>query len=177
MLIIISFTTQRWEDGWEKQVATLIATDGSIAAFGDDAHAVPVTPEAVIPIGKSATVEGLRVTVLEAGEINDTTGLGITAEGYLYWFVHFTIENASNEMKYIHPIVDTQMQYNVNGNSIWEPNHKGECIPSLENGVPPLAAGDKFDCHLIYDVPLDYQPIYWVYTGTGIEAPAVFQVR
>jgi hypothetical protein len=176
-LFVISSIAQRWEDGWEKHLATLIATDDSIAAFGDGAHAVSITPEAVLPIGSTATVEDLRVTVLEAGEVNDTTGLRKTAVGYLYWFFHFSIENASDETKYIHPIVDTQMQYNVHCHGVWEPNRAGVCIPSLKNGIPPLATAAKFNCRLIYEVPLDDQPLYWVYTGVGYESLAVFQVR
>jgi hypothetical protein len=162
-------------DEFNKGLATLMATNPNIVAFGDGAHAVPITPQAAVPVGQLSTLEDLRVIVSHAGAAEDTAGLRITPEDHLYWVVEFTIENISAETIYLHPIVDSQMQYLVHGEFNWKPNQEGDCVPTVRNGVPPLAPKAKFDCKLLYLVPRDNQPLYWVFERDG--SYQVFQVR
>ncbi len=178
-MFVFSFVLQQQEDNWNKQLATIIATDSRVAAFGDDAHAIPITPEAALPIGESTVIGEIRVTVTSSAEATDITEIGPTPIGHLYWRVDFSVENLSDEQINIHPIVDSQMQYLVNGHYIWQPSQSGDCLPSLKEGVPALEPHSKFECSLIYPAPNDSQPLYWVYIDVAVdrELYAIFQVR
>lgn len=145
--------------------------------MGDGSYVVSLTPEAAISVGQSAIVDQLHVTVTHFEKVEDTTSLSITPENHLYWSIDFTLENVSDKEKYPHPLVDSQLQYIVNGQYIWETERYGNCMPSVKDGIPPLAPEAKFECKLIYFVPDDEQPVYWVYTSTGYEEYVVFRVR
>ena len=173
----LSFTLKRAVEDMERQLATLMATDDSITAPGDGAQVFPVTPEDTLSVGQSSVVDNVRVTVTYAQEVEDTTGLHITPEGYLYWVVQFTIENISDQEIYPNPIVSPQMQYSRNGRYIWELDSSGDCVPSYENGVFALEPQARVDCSLIYTVPRDDQPLYWVYISMCGEQYVVYRVR
>ncbi|HSD83550.1 MAG TPA: hypothetical protein VLG46_06820 [Anaerolineae bacterium] len=162
-------------DEFNRGLATLMATNPHISAFGDGAHAVPITPQAAISVGQLSILEDLHVTVSHAGAAEDTAGLRITPEDYQYWVIEFTLENISSKTIYPHPIVDAQMQYRVHEEFSWEPDHGGDCVPSVRKGVPPLEPQAKFECQPVYLVPHDNQPLYWVFERHGDFR--VFQVR
>ncbi len=113
-LIILAFIFvillfQSFEKAWSNQLATLIATDDSIVAFGDGGHVVPITYGSALNIGEIGTVFEIEITVDSAGFIKSAKNTSSERE---YWFVEFTGESISNEILYgINPGVNSQLQY------------------------------------------------------------------
>ncbi len=176
LFLIINATFRNWDS--QESIA---ASDTYSVAFGDGAHAVPITSTAVLSVGQSENLDSLRITVINANEvtkgIRNKDGVPVTAVGYVFWEVHFTIENISNNQKWPHPSVDSQIQYVVNGANTWIPEDEGVCTPSITKSVPTLEPGAKFDCKFIYHVPQNDQPVYWVFSTIGYESSVVFRVR
>ncbi len=164
---------------WDSQ-ESIAASDPNNVAFGDGAHAVPITATTVLSVGQSANLDSLRITVINANEVTyekkTADGVPATVEGYVFWEVHFTIENISNNEKWPNPSVDSQLQYVVNGANTWIPEDEGICTPSITKSVPTLEPGAKFDCTFIYHVPQNNLSAYWVFSTAGYESSAVFRV-
>jgi len=177
LLMIIAFIVLRLALGaWATQLNIMIATDDSIAAFGDGAHNVPITPEAALSVGQSAVINELRVTVTKTGEVEDTTGLPITAKGYLFWRVIYSVENVSKKEVYPHPSVQAQIQYEPYGDGfIRLIKGEGDCVPSIKKSRPALSPNARFVCDMIYEVPRGNQPLYWVFLDD--DENAVFRLR
>lgn len=177
LIIILAFIVLRLALGaWATQLNTMIATDDRIAAFGDGAHSVPITPEAALAAGQPAGINDLRVTVTKTGEVEDTTGLHITAVGYLYWRVVYSVENVSEKEVYLNPSVQAQIQYEPHGDGFtWQIYDVGECVSSTKTSGPGLSPNAMVVCDMIYEVPRGNQPLYWVFMDDGENV--VFRLR
>jgi len=157
--------------------ATLYATDDTIAELGDASHIVEITPDTILQIGETDTVFGLKVTLSNVGFISqeENTDPNHPRE---YWFVDFSVENISSGILYgIHPVVNTQLQYIIDGTYIWEMPDEYQCTPEIEflsNGLQP---NTSFQCRFIYSVPLDERSLFWVYTRTDIGADDSYEER
>ena len=170
------------ERGWEDQLATMIATDDSISAFGDDAHAVPITPSSALSPGETGTVFGVEITL-------DNTGFLKTAENVVgeweYWFVEFAGKSISNEIQYgINPDVEAQIQYLHGDSYIWSLHEFDQAKCDYGNTRKGINFGESFHCRFVYVVPADERNLYWVYTRTDNgndgeyeERYVVFQIR
>ncbi len=162
---------------WERDLDTASATDPSVENMGDDAHAVPITPEAALSIGQSASIDGLRVTVTGTGIGRGRQGQFLPSTDYMYFEMKYTVENTSAIVRYPNPPVDSQLQYMEGGVFLWKVGQEKDCSPSLKNGVRPLASSGKYECRSLYIVSKDEQPLYWVYFSRDRESCVVFRIR
>jgi hypothetical protein len=183
MLISISLVFQSFERSWNNQLATMIATDDSISAFGDDAHAIPITPDNVLKVLESGTVFGLEITLDNAGHFMSAEN--VIPGKWEYWFVEFSVKSISGEIQYgINPGVDAQLQYLQDGFYVWVLDEFDQKQCNNDNVLDGFELGEFFHCRFIYLVPADERNLYWVYamTGTGEDGSyeeryVVFQIR
>ncbi len=186
-LIILAFIFvvllfQSFEKAWSNQLATLIATDDSIVAFGDGAHAVPITSGSTLNIGETGTVFEIEITVDDAGLKEAAKN---TSGEWEYWFVKFTGESISNEILFgINPGVNSQLQYLDDNVYTWHLDEFEERQCDDENLTDGFIFGESFHCRYVYLVPTDERDLYWVFkrTDTGDDGEfeeryVVFQIR
>jgi hypothetical protein len=179
--ISVSLVFRSASNSWHNQLATLIATDDSITAPGDGAHAVSINPDEVLNVGDSSTVFGVEITLDNAGFIK-------SAENYLekmdYWFIEFTGKSVSDSIQYgVNPGVESQLQYLHGNDYIWIPDDYGQGQCNYDNVIDGFEMGETFHCRLVYLVPADERSLYWVYArtdsvdGSYEERFVVFQIR
>jgi len=180
--ISVSLVFRSFTNSWDSQLATLIATDDSIAAFGDGAHAVPIDPDNILSIGESSPIFGIEIALDNAGFIKSAENVSGSWE---YWFVEFSGKSIVDEIQYgINPNVEAQLQY-LHGNSyVWSLDEFELRQCNYGNVVKGFEPGDSFQCRFTYLVPADERNLYWVYArtdngtdGAYEERYAVFQIR
>jgi hypothetical protein len=180
--ISINLVSKSVSNNWDNQLATLIATDDSIVAFGDGAHAVPINPEDVLHVGEKSGVFGVEIVLNNAGFIKAVEN---TSGAWDYWFVEFTGKSISDEIQYgVNPGVESQLQYFQNGNYIWDLDEFDQRQCNYEHVMDGFEKNESFNCRLVYVVPADKRDIYWVYARTDTivdgayeERYVVFQIR
>jgi hypothetical protein len=181
VITLSSLVFRNVSNNFDNQLATLIATDDSITAPGDGAHAVSINPDEVLLIGDTDTVFGIEITLDKAGFIK-------TAENYLgnweYWFVEFTGKRVIDKIQYgVNPIIDSQLQYWEGNNYIWIPDDHEQQQCNFDHVADGFEMGESFHCRLVYFVPSDERSLYWVYArtdsvdGSYEERYVVFQIR
>ena len=180
--ISVSLVFQSITKNWDNQLASLIATDDSIVAFGDGAHAVPINPEDVLQVGEKSDVFGVEIALNNAGFIKAVEN---TSGAWDYWFVEFTGKSISDEIQYgVNPGVESQLQYFQNGYNTWDLDEFDQAQCDYEHVTDGFEKDEFFNCRLVYVVPADERNIYWVYArtdniedGTYEEHYVVFQIR
>jgi hypothetical protein len=159
----------------------LIATDDSITAPGDGAHAVAINPDDVLKLGETGSVFGVEITLDNAGFIKPAEN---TLEKWDYWFVEFTGKSATDKIQYgVNPGVESQLQYLHDENYIWVPDDYEQRECNYAHVIDGFEMGESFHCRLVYLVPADERNLYWVYArtdsidGSYEERFAAFQIR
>ena len=161
-----------------------LATDEVIVELGDGSHTVEINPETILEIGETGSVFRLKVTLINVGFISKFEN-GDPNHPQENWFVDFSVENISSEILYgIHPVVNTQLQYIINGNYIWDMPEEYQCSPEIQILGSGFQPNTSFKCHFIYSVPSDERNLYWVYIrtdngedGSYEERYLVYQIR
>jgi hypothetical protein len=178
----VSLVFRSISNDWNNQLATLIATDDSITAPGDGAHAVPINANDVLEIGETSAVFGVEITLDNAGFIKSAEN---TSGKWDYWFVEFTGKSISEELQYgVNPEVESQLQYLHSNNYIWGFHEFEQSQCDAGHVLDGFETGESFHCRLIYVVPADERNLYWVYKRTDNVADdsyeeryVVFQIR
>ena len=171
--ISTNLVSQSVSGNWDNQLATLIATDDSIVAFGDGAHAVSINPEDVLQVGEKSNVFGVEITLNDTGFIKPVEYTSGTRE---YWFVEFSGKSISDEIQYgVNPEVESQLQYFQNGNYIWELDEFEQRQCNDKHVLDGFEKSESFNCRLVYVVPIDKRDIYWVYARTGRIANGIYE--
>ncbi|MCP5016589.1 MAG: hypothetical protein GY938_15200 [Ketobacter sp.] len=165
------------EKSWDNQLATMIATDDSIAAFGDGAHAVEITPDDTLRIGETDTVFGIEITLDDAGFVETVENTYPESE---YWFVEFTGRSISNEIQYgINPKIEAQLQYLQSQSKFynWEHEKFEQSKCKYKNTSEGFEPGASFHCRFVYLVPSDERNLYWIYARTDNGADGSYEER
>ena len=173
--ISINLVSKSISKSWDSQLATLIATDDSITAPGDGAHAVSINPDDILKVGETSVVFGVEITLDNAGFIKSVEN---TSGKWDYWFVEFTGKSIADEIQYgVNPRVDSQLQYLQNGNYIWDLDEFEQSQCDDEHVIDGFEMGDSFHCRLIYVVPADERNLYWVYKRIGSGDDSSYEER
>jgi hypothetical protein len=178
VFFFIQYQFSAYLEHWNRDLATLMATDDTIAEFGDGGHPISITPSAAFPVGTPITLNNLRITVTSTGELTDYQGSRWISDDYTFWEVEFTLKNISNhETEYVNPKVDSQMQY-LRGTSYRRDLGFATIDPTLLQGVIEMAPETQLQGILIYEVPRESNELFWVYIDTGYTADCiVFKVK
>jgi hypothetical protein len=174
--LVFQSISNNWNSGdWDNQLTTLIATDDSITAPGDGAHAVPINTEDIIEIGDTSILFDVEITLDNAGFVKSIEN---TSGNWDYWFVEFTGKSLSDQIQYgVNPRVDSQLQYLHGGNYIWEFDKSEQSQCDDKQVLDGFETGESFHCRLIYMVPADERNLYWVYARTDNVADGEYEER
>jgi len=173
--ISVSLIFRSVSKNWDNQLATLIATNDNIAAFGDGSHPVSISPNDVLKIGETSTVFGVEITLDNAGFAKSAE---YTSGQKDYWFVEFTGKSISDEIQYgVNPVVESQLQYLQNGNYILALDEFEQRQCDYGHVIDGLETGESFHCRLFYLVPADERNLYWVYARTDNVADGSYEER
>lgn len=147
----------------------LVTYDLTIAgtAFGDGHSPITITPETTAKVGQSVILNNFQVTVIDSRKLDNCTDLRTVREGEQCWLVHFTLENVSSDVsEWVNPNIDTEMQYMTNGYYVPVGGTEKGYLASVKGSLE-LAPGTQVDGELIYIVPQDKRPLYWIYEDSG----------
>ena len=175
--VFLSVSLQKMEEAWGNELATLIATDDSIRAFGDGAHTIPITPEDSLKIGEIDTVFDIEITVNDAGFVGAIKNSYPESE---YWFVEFTVRNISDQVQYgINPKVDAQLQYLLPESNFYsreyEDPERSKC--NSQTTSEGFDSSASIHCHFVYVVPSGESSLYWIYARTATGADNSYEER
>jgi hypothetical protein len=174
--LVFQSISRNWDsDNWDNQLATLIATDNSITAPGDGAHAVPINTNDVLEIGETGVIFNIEITLDNAAFIKSAENVSGAWE---YWAVEFSGKSLSDAIEYgVNPSFDSQVQYLQGFNYIWNSDESGQSQCDDEQVMDGFEIGEAFHCRLIYVVPADERNLYWVYTRTDLVADECCEER
>ncbi len=167
-----------WQRSWERELATLVATDDRIAPFGDCGGCSPtieITPDAAHPVGEATVLGDLQITVIYSGIPKIAPALEEIPANQVFWSVEFVIVNlSSSRSRTINPKIASYVQ----GETHFYDYGTAELAPVLDQGWVELGPGEELYGILLYEIPSNLGELYWIYTDDSAkQAYVTYRLR
>ena len=136
----------------------------------------PFDTSGALPLGDTATLRDLHITVTDATQFRHANGTLGPDVGNEYWLVEVVFENVSDEVIQLGIFTSSVQDADEN---VYEYSFLAEDAASEIplDVVQPLRPGDTVSGYLFYEVPDDASALFWIYDSFLSGEQAVVQVK
>ena len=162
---------------FQRNLATLVATNPNIASFGDGVPDVVVSRGEVAAVGDTVEVADYQVTVMRSYEITDAAPTVGAPNGWQTWSIEYEVMNTGQVDLVAYQLTNTKIQFDLNGKLAEAPDAQTQCDPTIDDSLQALAPDVKIRCEATFWMPAEGQKVYWVFVYGRLDEYVAFRVR